>query len=515
MRAFSRWCVVWLALVNLGCSVLTVRAESGRHFDPVACDGWVPPMRNAGSGTVGTVGTVGAVTCGFVVVPETHAYAQPDGPMIRIAVVQYRAAHPANNNDAAPVFYLAGGPGGRGITSSGTAGVAAQFGTDRDYVTFDQRGVGRSEPNLECTGDATPSTPTGNDVEAVEARRRAFLFACRDRLVRMGADLRAYNSTESAADIEDIRIALGYGAIDLLGISYGTRLALTMMRDYPASLHAVVIDSVSPLQEDSYTQYPVSLDRALRLLFDTCAADRLCAMRFPDLHGDFSAAVAQLNDHPVSIRAYDSGTGKFSPITMTGDRLLSLVHDLLYSRRQIGRIPALLAQVHQGGNDLLTTLVEANDFGGLPNSTGMGYSVRCNEYLPFADRQRVLDTAQGLLPEVRDGFVPHLATMFDICAQWPTRPPDPRDHQPVTSDVPTLVMESANDPVTPPAFGQEAAQTLTHSLYIETPGIGHSVLGNGGDCGVRIALAFLAQPDTMPDASCTRRLGVTFSSTGA
>src|SRR5690606_20838751 len=107
------------------------------------------------------------------------------------------------------------------------------FVEDRDLIVFDQRGTGYSEPTLQCQEliDLTYETldVVLEDEEAFRLDLEAST-ACRDRLVAQGIDLTAFNTQENAADVRDLRLALGYEEWNLLGISYGTRLGLTVLR---------------------------------------------------------------------------------------------------------------------------------------------------------------------------------------------------------------------------------------------------------------------------------------------
>src|SRR6185503_15624183 len=97
-----------------------------------------------------------------------------------------------------------------------------------------------------------------------------------------GVDPASATSAENAADVNDLRLALGYDQWNLYGVSYGTRLALTVVRDYPQSVRSVILDSVYPLQVNLYTDLPENFDRALKVLFETCAADADCSSTYPD-----------------------------------------------------------------------------------------------------------------------------------------------------------------------------------------------------------------------------------------
>lgn len=491
-----------LAIINLIISGLPLTmhvtaAEAAPRFDAGKC-----PFRLASGQVEGKT-----VDCGFVVVPEQHA--KPDGPTIRLAVARFRGTKRDPAPD--PVIFLQGGPGGGALWTNFVRGFTALFTPTRDFIAFDQRGTGFSEPSLDCPEvreQAHRDDARSISVADAQADEIAADLACRDRLVGQGITLAAYSSAESAADINDIRAALGYERLNLLGISYGTRLGLTVMRDFPGIVRSAILDSVSAPQSNSYEEYPVSLDRAINLLFTDCAADRRCNTAFPNLRADFSDVYNQLNARPMTITVTNPDTDVSSDLVVNGARLVSLVYDLLYYRAGIARIPAMLAQIKQGSQKLLQPLLEENYF--TRSSIGMGISVRCNEYVPYSDRDRAIAATQPLLPEVRESIGVDVLGAFTLCPQWPTRPPDPRDHETVKSDIPALVMESANDPVTPPRFGESTAAALSNSFYVETPGIGHSVISNGGSCAANIARDFVNDPTTRPATTCTSALMIAY-----
>jgi pimeloyl-ACP methyl ester carboxylesterase len=489
--------IIFLMTSALPLTVHVAAADAAPHFETGKC-----PIRLASGQVEGKT-----VDCGFVVVPEQHA--KPDGPTIRLAVARFRSTKSDPAPD--PVIFLQGGPGGGALSTSFVRSFTTLFTPTRDFIAFDQRGTGFSEPSLDCPEarergerDDTRSL----SVADAQADEIAADLACRDRLVGQGITLGAYSSAESAADINDIRAALGYEKLNLLGISYGTRLGLTVMRDFPGIVRSAVLDSVSAPQSNSYEEYPVSLDRAINLLFTNCATDTRCNGAFPNLRADFSDAFNQLNAQPMTVTVTNFDTAASYDLVVNGPRLVSLIYDLLYYRAGIARIPAMLAQIKQGSQKLLQPLLEENYF--TRSSIGMGISVRCNEYVPFNDRDRTIAATQPLLPEVRESIGLDVLGAFALCPQWPTRQPDPRDHEPVVSDLPALVMESANDPVTPPKFGQSTAASLSSSFSVETPGIGHSVIGNGGTCAANIIRDFINDPTTRPATACTSALAVSY-----
>ena len=175
------------------------------------------------------------VDCGSVAVPENRA--RPNGRWIQLAVAVFRAPESPTRP---PLIFLGGGPGSFVLADFGprvSGSLARDLTAGRDFVMFDQRGVGFSQPALDCQElrdlryRAIESHPTRaqEDDDEVEAA-----FACRDRLLASGIELAAYNTAASAADVNDIRRAFGYRQMDVWGLSYGTRLALAVEREFPA-----------------------------------------------------------------------------------------------------------------------------------------------------------------------------------------------------------------------------------------------------------------------------------------
>jgi pimeloyl-ACP methyl ester carboxylesterase len=188
--------------------------------------------------------TLADATCGYLVVPESRGLAL--SRTIRLMVAKYPARSPEKRPD--PVVYLAGGPGDIApLEANGL--IAADFIRDRDILVLSQRGTMFSEPSLTCASiDDFARAALGLRFYS-EATKRAHLAAteaCRRKLTAAGADLSAYNSTESAADVADLRKVLGYAAWNIYGTSYGSYLAQTIMRDHPAGIRSVVLDSVLP-----------------------------------------------------------------------------------------------------------------------------------------------------------------------------------------------------------------------------------------------------------------------------
>ncbi len=183
------------------------------------------------------------LSCGYVTVPEERGV--NNGKQVKLAVAIFKARQYMNTPDPDPVIRLDGGPGGPSLSGWAQAITSSNYNTfifNHDVVMFDQRGTGYSTPSLNCPElDTFNGASRGGGVAYEQAAQ-----TCYNRLIAQGIDLNGFNSLQNAADVADIIHALGYPQMTLYGVSYGTRLALTTMRLYPAVVHATVLDSVYP-----------------------------------------------------------------------------------------------------------------------------------------------------------------------------------------------------------------------------------------------------------------------------
>ncbi|MCA1666690.1 MAG: alpha/beta hydrolase [Thermomicrobia bacterium] len=454
------------------------------------------------------------VACGEVIVPERHA--NPYGATIRLAVARFKGQFAAPG--AAATIYLTGGPGDSILSAPNAAWFAFQQQETSDIILFDQRGTGQSIPSLDCPEvkdqirlDYTfPLSQTEDDSHALTAS-----LACRDRLIKQGIDLSAYTSEESAADVNDIRAVFGYATINLLGVSYGTRLALTIMRDFPDTVRSAVLDSVVPPQIAVLSESATNFAHALDGDFAACVGQGACHVDAATLDADLGIVVGRLNANPVTLHVLEPQSGTTRTLVITGDRLMTLIYGWLFSPYYGGNVPAMIEELKGGTTTMLMNAVTPTFFYRpvFVLDLGMFYSVSCGELV--ADAQRGAPPVQtGIPASIREtigvsGIYP--PATFATCAQWPVQRGRPTDRQPVTSAIPTLILASANDPVTPPAYGQVVARTLAHGVYLEVPGNGHGVMGY--PCGMTMTHAFLTAPTRTVDTACTNTFGITYTGT--
>jgi len=455
------------------------------------------------------------VDCGYLVVPEQRA--DPSSRSIRLALAIFHPPGGAIRPD--PVVYLEGGPGGSplkllALPDRFHALYAPLLAEGRELILIDQRGVGRSEPALECPGvvelylDLLDQRLDGDRLDGAAMRRLKVeaLTSCAETLGTT-ADLTAYNSAASAADIEDLRVALGYEQLDLWGTSYGTWLALAVMRDHPEGVRSVVLDAPAPPQIDLYVDTPGSFARSLDEVFTTCADDDACDDAYPDLEAVFLETIEQLDAEPVPVMLLDQIAGERVPLLMDGDVFIEQVFRGLYSAAMRQALPGVIYDAHEGTFDTLL-LGQQDVLRQYFRSWGMYFSVLCHDEVPFSSAD-AFEVARARHPELA-GMYDHFEIgplAFEVCDAWGAGVAEALENEPVRSDIPTLIMTGQYDPIVPPAFGEAIAETLEDATFLLFPGLSHGA--SGTECATDIMLAFLDDPSGTPDAGCLSDPAVT------
>jgi len=477
------------------CAVLGLRPAAADapppRFQPATC-----PF-TLGSGLVDGVD----VRCGYLLVPENRQ--QPATAMIRLAVADFKSG----TADPDPLIYLQGGPGGGSVATIGpavTKATIARIAGGHDLILVDQRGAGLSQPSLSCPEVVTAQRgllrrPLLQAAQVDTIARAAG--QCHDRLARAGVNLAAYTTEAAAADIAALGPALGYQQVDLYGVSYGTRLALTTMRLFPTGIRGVILDGVLPPQVDLFMQYPVSMAHAFSVLVAGCDASLACNHAYPHLDREFVSRVGHLNARPATV-SLDDGSGA---VVLTGDLLARLVINALYTTSSIPAIPYLINSVFHGRYGVIAAI-----YAGLDTATddalhlGAYYSVECGEDSPFTTPAGIATAARALPTQLRAGVLDDPQSGLigaAACRRWTVPTVDVAQKMAVSSAIPTLILTGEYDPITPSSLGALAARTLSRSFVFTYPGLGHgSFLLN--PCATTMAEEFLADPTHSPDATC-------------
>ena len=428
------------------------------------------------------------VLCGKFPVYENRAAGTGRRIELQVVVLPARSATPAPD----PLFYLAGGPG-QGATQVVGSYLDSWIREERDIVFVDQRGTGRSHP-LRCAvggGDA--------DLQSyLEPIFREEVFRPCLESLQEEADLRRYTTPVAMDDLNAVREALGYEQINLAGGSYGTRACLVYLRRHPETVRSVILNGVAPVSFLNPLYHARSAQDALDLLFDECAADPACARAFPNVREEFQAVLARLGEEPARVELR-TGDGGAVTLLLSRDAFAEALRVLMYSSPRNRRVPLLIHRAYEGDFRPFARLgLQTNRALRDMLSFGMLLCVTCSEDLPRIEEDAIERETAGTF--LGDGRV---RGQRAVCAWWP-RGEVPDDYgEPVVSDVPVLLLSGTLDPVTPPAWGEEAARHLSNSLHLVVPGA-HGV---GGPCLESIQRAFLRTASVADlDTTCVARL---------
>ncbi len=428
--------------------------------------------------------------CGRLAVPESPS--APGGRQIELFVARVPAINLRKRPD--PLFVLAGGPGMAATTFyTEAAGPLARIHRDRDIILVDQRGTGRSN-GLFCNLNDDELWRTPGDI-AAEARK------CLDALGRH-ADVALYTTSLAVQDLDRVRAALGYRVVDLYGVSYGTRVAQQYLRRFPQRVRAVILDGVVPPQAALGVSTPLDAQAALDHIFARCVHDPACHARFGDPAVAYRALRAALSKRPVAVSLANPTTGEPLTMTFTALHLATVLRLSSYTSEQAALLPLSLyeAYAHNDFAPLASQFLVVNQTYEDVLADGMQNTVVCTEDAPLygragIDRSRLEQTFLGTT---------QLDALERVCALWPHGPIDPDFHAPLHSDVPILILSGADDPVTPPAYAEEAARGLTRRVIVQLDGTGHGQLAE--PCIGRLMAQFIDRGSTRGlDVSCARR----------
>ncbi|ETK32348.1 alpha/beta fold hydrolase, partial [Microbispora sp. ATCC PTA-5024] len=303
-------------------------------------------------------------TCGFLLVPERRDV--PNSRTIKVAFAVHKSSAPGHRPD--PVVYSSGGPGSASLQ---LVEFLAHMLPDRDVVVVDQRGGRHSEPRLSCPEIVrgvveTLKTPGPTAQETGPLVREAL--ACQSRLEAEHVDLRGYQTAEIAADVVDLRRALGYRQWNLFGVSYSTRSMLLAASEDPQGTRSVVLDSFLPASAKWYDEAGQALASAVAKL---------------GLTARFNAMVARFNAHPETYETQDPLTRKRIAVQLNGDDVATILEEALHEADVIPVMPALVDGLADGRADLLQPLVDQAGDGLTSHEWGLYYAVQCQDEVPF------------------------------------------------------------------------------------------------------------------------------------
>ncbi len=440
----------------------------------------------------GAANTSVEAQCAKLSVPENHD--APDGRHIDLAIALVPARDVAEPD---PVYMIAGGPGQSALESYPLLhGAFADVRRNRHVVLVDARGTGGSH-SLACT-DARGENAFTDPEDESPAAARAFAEQCRDTLSR-DSDLRFYATGDHVRDLDRVRQALGAERINLVGVSYGTRVAQQYAAAYPQHTRALVLDSVVPNTLALGQEHARNLEDALRGLFRRCREEPACLENLGDPAQRLAEVRTRLQAGNLApVRYRDPVDGSWREETPRYGHLAGLLRMYSYQPQVAATLPLLLHEAAQGRYESLLAQARMlmSDVGD-SIMHGMQLSVVCTE--DAADfRVDAGDTDTVLGTELLDFSQAQ-------CEVWPKGERAAHFREPLQGDLPVLAISGEFDPVTPPRYGDEAIARLSRARHLVLPGQGHGLLGVG--CMPKLFAQFMQDADPAAlDPACLQRL---------
>ena len=399
---------------------------------------------------------------GTVFVPENRS--DPESNLIELAFVRFKSTA---TNPGPPIVYLAGGPGGSGIgTARGSRfPLFMALREIADVIAFDQRGTGFSKPNLTCIDRlALPLNVAPTREAAIKEMREnsdscAFYWRNIQRV-----DLSAYNTNESADDLEDLRKALGVDQISLWSISYGTHLAFATMRRHPASIHrAILAGTEGP---DHTYKLPSNIQKHLEDLAAVIKADPKVGKEVPDFLGLMKSVFDRLDAEPQTVEITDPET-KLKVKVIVNKFVMQYIVANNIGTTVTERFPALFYRAAKGDFTNPAQVWLSQSRSGI--GSAMSYMMDCASGQTAARRERIARESKGTLLEDIFNF-----PFPEVCEPW--KAPDLGDafRAPLRSDIPVLFISGTLDARTPISNAEEYRKGFSNSTHIIIENAVHS-----------------------------------------
>lgn len=436
-------------------------------------------------------GVKGDVRCGTYEVFEDRA--AKSGRTIKLKIVVLKALGSKPAPDA--IFPLHGGPGApaTGLVELANHGILGPARQDHDLVFVDQRGTGDSNPlTCDVADDAKDLASFFGDILPPDKVR-----ACREKL-QEHADLRLYTTPIAMDDLDEVRAALGYSKIDLVGLSYGTIASQVYMRQHPEHVRSVFLVGVATPNIKQPLLFPRSAQHAMDLLFTDCTADKTCHSTFPFLRDEFGVVLSRFNQGPVPVEMINPESKEHVQVKLSRSSFVEGIRLAMYSTDSQRFVPIIIHQAYE--NDYVPFEEAAVHLSpGADVARGVYFTITCSEGVPFISAKELADETQNTYvgPE-------RVQRHITACKDWPKGNIASNYIDPVKSDLPVLMISGEVDGSSPTWFGESALKFLPNGRQLKIRYLGHQFEGN---CLRNIFTRFIKDGSAKNlDASCTEKI---------
>ncbi|MEJ7645896.1 MAG: alpha/beta fold hydrolase [Chryseolinea sp.] len=403
-----------------------------------------------------------------------------------------------------PILYLHGGPGiatldnlPHYLKQPTWKGLRRQH----DLIFFDYRGTGSSEPELcnDLQDSLYAFAVKSASPQAFKEKEIALYANCLKLLKQNGVDLRTFSSMQLAADADEIRKQLQITKWNVYGVSFGTTVALNMLRNFSAGIRSVILDSPFP-PNSPWNDFVRPFDASFKVLEKYVVGDPVTAKLFPAIRNDFVRAVTRLNAKPAQL---SFKRGKNIVIhNYSGNDFAWSIWNALLKPKSIPFVPKAIKEVAEGNDEILQRWSDAFSD---PDAYGKYSETQSRAILCFEGRpQNPEDTEASLSKNYPDFTSFNASYNVLVCDVWRPDKPDNDIFEPVVSELPVLILSGEYDPVCPPVFGELTAQSLSNSTLIIVPAASHAAI-HADNCVRQIAFNFFLNPVVKPDVQCIKK----------
>jgi pimeloyl-ACP methyl ester carboxylesterase len=413
--------------------------------------------------------------CGYLVVPENRE--KPHGKIVKLPFIYVESNNPAKHLD--PVLYTGGGPGVSSLHPV-TSIARRSLLRERDYIAFEQRGTHFALPSLECEGLGEAVQQAYLRHQPVEEAVTGMARKCREKLTREGIDLSAYNTDESAADIEDLRRLLRIDSLNLMGISYSGGLMMAVLQKYPQHIRSLILDSPLPEFVNIDEQELANFNEVLTSVLDS--ADSHLTARFRSYFSSLGGKVFTIS--------YVLKDGRTVSLNYGRNELLGIIHDKVEDYDGIKELPQVVSDMISGRQELYMKAYFDAVFSGNGAMSGMRLSVYCSDKMAFED-PAIIRQQMSVMPWLA-GF--HVNDVYGtLCDFWRVKPIDAKTKKPFYSNVPVLLGAGGLDDACRPFYNDLVHHYFPNSQRLLFTKRLHGPLLNSYEGDAYIG-AFLDQP---------------------
>jgi len=481
-----------LLLSSQGSSIAPTSAQND-NFTPSECGFYVP------------VGM--PVKCGYLTVPADRA--NPDGETMRLHVSYFQSFSETPVDD--PIVYVMGGVGGGPGSDESIAlyqGVDVDFAIfleHRDFIVLDQRGMGYSEPNLNCRAYEQAIIANAQAAQTPNTIYQSLESALQDCFATFnaeGIDLRHFSTENTTADLEDLRAALGIESWNLYAVGYGAQPALNYARDYPEHTRSIILSS--PITDlPTWLQSEVSrVEASLQTLYTSCAQSEECNTDFPQVSTAFEEAIALLAENPVTIEIAHPIVGVPMDFVIDDDQFIETVKWSLLFAENILFLPFIIETTAVGSYRFLAIL--ASQLVNIAQFTNEGthYALLCQEAIPYINDVGDETTLNAIAVE---HLKINLKLAQSIC-QTLNLPPHARFEVPNITKIPLLVFRGEYEHVSLESDIEAILAMNPNAQTFTFPNLTYDVLYSWDICPQLVTADFLEAPQQTINTPCLQAI---------